>query len=60
MRGGLRRLLHPATPANKIDIEGTREHRRRLSQAIRERQQLLATLEAELAPRLFDSEDRVE
>lgn len=55
MKGGLRRLVHPGTPAHLVDIEGTRDRRRRINQAIRERQRVLAALEAEPIPAVPDS-----
>jgi len=38
MRGGFRRLIHPGTPVNQNDSEGTRVERKRIHAPIRRRQ----------------------
>jgi hypothetical protein len=39
MHGGFRRLIHPGTPANEIDVEGTKKQRARINQAIRQHEE---------------------
>ena len=49
MRGGLRRLVHPATPVDAIDPDDTRVERARINAGIRDDQRLLdELLDAEL------------
>lgn len=47
MRGGLRRLVNPGTPAQEIDVDGTREARQALREQLRKRQVLLDELLAQ-------------
>jgi len=44
MRGGLRRLEHPATRVDAIDPSDTRDERARINAGIRDRQRLLDEL----------------
>lgn len=45
MKGGLRRLVHPGTPAHDIDVEGTRAERQRIHDVIRRHNELVEQLE---------------
>lgn len=50
MRGSFRPLVNPATPSDKIDLEGTREKRELLRDEMRLRQLRLEAMLAEESP----------
>jgi hypothetical protein len=57
LRGGLRRLVHPATSVKDIDIDGTRADRQRMREALRRRQELFERLRDELLPAEMEPPD---